>query len=116
MLIRPRTLKFIFLDPFARLIPITEPTTACELETGTSGKEGNPFETRKCFKPCEAKRNRTIELAKTTTKAVIGDSLKILEPTVSITFFEYVKTPIAMAIPPKRNNCCTEDNWIKFPI
>ena len=64
-----------------------------------------PSDTRIFFKPCEANRNSTVELASTTTKAEIGESLKILEPTVIITFLEYVNIPTAMAIPPKRKSC-----------
>ena len=87
-LILPKILKFRFFPPFARLIPITAPTTVCELETGTSGKEGNPLEIKRSFNSWDANRNKTIELESTTTKAVIGESLNIPEPTVIITFFE----------------------------
>ena len=49
-------------------IPMTAPTTACELETGTRGIAGKFIECKKLLIPCEANRNNTIEWANTTTK------------------------------------------------
>ena len=37
-------------------------------------------------------------------------------PTVSITFFEYVITPIAMDIPPNRNSCSVDEKLKIFII
>ena len=99
-LILPSIPKFIFLPPFAITIPITAPTTACELDTGTSGKEGRLIDSKNIFRSFEANTNSTIELAITTPSASIGDNLKILFPTVDITLFEYVKTPIEIATEP----------------
>lgn len=47
--------QLMLWPPLARPIPITAPITACELETGTSGKAGRPRESRNCSSPCEAK-------------------------------------------------------------
>ena len=42
-------------------MPITAPTTACELETGTRGIEGKFIDCKKLLIPCEANKNKTIE-------------------------------------------------------
>jgi len=97
--------KLIFLPPLANPIPITAPTTACELETGTKGKEGKPIFVNQIFKFSDANKNKTVELESTTIKAAIGDILYILLPTVIITCLEYVNTPTDIAIPPNKNNC-----------
>jgi len=86
--ILPSNLKLIFLPPLARPKPKTAPTTACELETGTSGKEGRFSITKKSFKVEDAKTKSVVELAKTTIKAPIGEISMMLDPTVSITLFE----------------------------
>ena len=83
-----RTPRLIFRPPFANPIPITAPTTAWELETGTRGKEGNPRLVSHIFKLSDANRNNTVELDKTTIKAAIGDILYMLFPTVIITRLE----------------------------
>ena len=49
------------LPPFNKPIPMTAPTTACELETGTSGIEGKFIDCKKLLIPCEANKNKTIE-------------------------------------------------------
>ena len=67
------------------------------------------IEVRKLQSPCDANKNNVIELAKTTTNAVTGESLNIPDPTVIITLLEYVKMPTAIAIPPTRNNCCIDE-------
>ena len=84
----PATDHFTSLPPFKSPTPITPPTIACELETGTKGKEGKFNEVKKLLIPCEANKNKTIECDKTTTKADKGDNLSKSAPTVNITFFE----------------------------
>ena len=69
-------------------IPMTAPTTACELETGTKGIAGRLMECKQLLIPCEANRNNTIEWAITTMKAAGGESLSKSLPMVNITFFE----------------------------
>ena len=76
------------LPPFNNPIPITPPTIAWELDTGTSGKVGKFKEIKKLLMPCDANRNKTMEWDKTTTKAEIGEILSKSFPTVNITFFE----------------------------
>ena len=76
------------LPPFKRPMPITPPTIACELETGTKGKGGKFNEIRKLLIPCEANKNKTMECDKTTTNADKGDSFNKSFPTVNITFLE----------------------------
>ena len=49
------------LPPFNKPIPITPPTTACELDTGTRGMEGKLIDCKKLLIPCEANKNKTIE-------------------------------------------------------
>ena len=81
-------LKLIFLPPLARPSPKTAPTTACELDTGTRGKEGKFIINKKSFKVEDANTKSVVELAKTTIKAPIGEISMMLDPTVSITLFE----------------------------
>ena len=57
----PAIFHFTSFPLFKRPIPITAPTIACELETGTSGIDGRLIEFKKLLMPCEAKRNKTIE-------------------------------------------------------
>ena len=61
------------------------PITAWLLLTGTSGNVGSPWLARKCSRPSEAKRNRVIDWARTTTSAATGDSRNSPPPTVCIT-------------------------------
>src|SRR5690554_278109 len=86
--ILPTFLKLIFLPPLARPSPRTAPTNACELDTGTKGKEGKLCATSQVFKLTEAKRKSTVELDNIAINAPTGDILKILFPTVIITFLE----------------------------
>ena len=44
----------------------------------------------------------------TTIKAATGDIFNKSLPTVNMTFVEYVKTPTAIAIPPKSKSCSFE--------
>jgi len=55
-------------------MPKIAPTTACELETGTSGIVGSPYLESKASSPCEAKRNKTIECEITATRADVDES------------------------------------------
>ena len=126
----PIFLTSMFLPPFANPIPIIAPTTACDCDTGTSGNAGRLLDVRKLYNPSDENTKRTSDVASTTMKALIGESLKILSPTVNMTLLEYVNTPMAIAIPPSRNNCCTPvnviplvieislkgDTWMKTPI
>ena len=84
----PATDHLISLPPFKKPIPITPPTIACELETGTKGKDGKFNEIRKLLIPCEANKNKTMECDKTTTNADKGDNFIKSFPTVNITFLE----------------------------
>ena len=101
----------ILFPPFKRPIPITAPTIAWELETGTRGKEGRPWDFSQLSRATEEKINNTKECDQTTTAAITGDRSKIPLPTVSITRLEKVKTPTAMAIPPSRKSC-----WAPFRV
>ena len=47
--------------PFRIPIPMTAPTIACELDTGTRGMEGRFMEFKKLLMPWEAKTNNTTE-------------------------------------------------------
>jgi len=69
-------------------MPTMAPTTACELDTGTSGIVGSPALASMCSSPSEANRNSTMEWEITTTQAATGESVIRLSPTVSMTFFE----------------------------
>ena len=84
----PATDHLTSFPPFKSPIPITPPTIACELETGTKGKAGKFKEIKKLLIPCDANKNKTIECDKTTTNADTGDSFSKSFPTVNITFFE----------------------------
>ena len=64
------------------------PTTACELETGTSGMVGRPREESQLSRPTEENRNSTSPWAMTTIRAEMGESWNSRDPTVSITRFE----------------------------
>ena len=79
---------FTSLPPFKRPMPITPPIIACELETGTKGKDGRLSEIRKLLIPCEANKNNTIECDRTTTKADRGGNLSKSVPAVNITLLE----------------------------
>ena len=80
------TPKFIALPPpLARPMPITAPTTAWELETGTRGIAGRPWVMRKRSRLSDANINKTRDSARTTTRALMGESLNISLPTVFIT-------------------------------
>ena len=74
--------------PFNKPIPITAPTTACELETGTSGIDGRFIDCKKLLIPCEANKNKTIECDITTINAATGDIFNKSFPTVNITLLE----------------------------
>ena len=74
--------------PFNKPIPMTAPTTAWELETGTSGMEGKFIDCKKLLIPWEANKNKTIEWEITTIKAATGDIFNKSLPTVNITLFE----------------------------
>ena len=76
------------LPPFNKPIPMTAPTTACELETGTSGIDGRFIDCKKLLIPWEANKNKTIEWEITTIKAATGDIFNKSFPTVNITLFE----------------------------
>ena len=82
------TRHWMDLPPRNRPMPRTAPTTACELETGTSGMVGSPETASRCSSPSEANRNSTIDWATTTTQAATGDSGMSSDPTVSITRLE----------------------------
>ena len=69
-------------------IPITAPTTACVLDTGTSGTVGRLCEIKKLNKDCDEKRNKTKAWDITTTNAINGDIFIIPLPMVFITFCE----------------------------
>ena len=69
-------------------MPMTAPTTACELDTGTSGMVGRSWLARKYSSPSEANRVSTMDCATTTTQAAIGDSGMIPPPTVIMTRLE----------------------------
>ena len=71
--------------PRTTLIPTIAPITACELETGTSGTAGRPWERSHCSSPLEAKRKSTSDSARTTIRAMMGVSLKSSLPTVAMT-------------------------------
>eukprot|EP00362_Geleiidae_sp_MMETSP1317_P002136 CAMPEP_0201283198 /NCGR_PEP_ID=MMETSP1317-20130820/7906_1 /ASSEMBLY_ACC=CAM_ASM_000770 /TAXON_ID=187299 /ORGANISM="Undescribed Undescribed, Strain Undescribed" /LENGTH=74 /DNA_ID=CAMNT_0047598619 /DNA_START=208 /DNA_END=429 /DNA_ORIENTATION=+ len=71
---------------------------AWELETGTRGIDGSPWDCKKDSRLWEEKRNSTIECDQTATKAATGDNSIIPEPTVIMTRFEYVNTPTAIAV------------------
>ena len=47
--------------PFRMPMPMTAPTIACELDTGTRGMEGRFMEFKKLLMPWEAKTNNTTE-------------------------------------------------------
>ncbi len=66
-------------------MPRTAPTTACELDTGTSGMVGKSRLKRNASRPREANRNSTIEWDMTTTQAATGDNGSSPPPTVSMT-------------------------------
>ena len=51
IVILPATDHFTSLPPFNKPIPITAPTTACELDTGTSGIEGRFIDCKKLLIP-----------------------------------------------------------------
>src|SRR6056300_1899163 len=74
--------------PFNKPIPITAPTTACELETGTSGIDGRFIDCKKLLIPCEANKYKTIECDITTINAATGDIFNKSFPTVNITLLE----------------------------
>lgn len=59
--IPPRTRQHIPRPPLIIAIPITAPTTACELDIGTKGIVGKLLEAKIASNPCDAKRNNTIE-------------------------------------------------------
>ena len=84
----PATDHLTSLPPFNRPIPITPPTIAWELETGTNGNEGKFIEVKKLLNPSEANKNKTIEWDKTMTKADNGEIFNKSLPTVYITFLE----------------------------
>ena len=52
---------FTSFPPFRIPMPMTAPTIAWELDTGTRGIEGRFIEFKKLLMPCEAKTNNTIE-------------------------------------------------------
>ena len=84
----PSTRQRIARPPFNSPMPSTAPTTAWELETGTSGMVGSPAPASIASSPSEANRNRTSEWATTTTQAATGESGRIRPPTVIMTRFE----------------------------
>ena len=71
--------------------------------------EGRFIDCKKALIPCDANKNKTIECDTTTINAATGDIFNKSLPTVYITFFEYVKTPTAIAKPPSKNNCSFEE-------
>ena len=78
---------FIFI-PFplcVKAIPITDPTIACELDTGTRGIEGKWCDNNQYSRFCDAKRKSTSEEDNTTINADSGVSLKIFVLTVFMT-------------------------------
>ena len=95
--------QLMLWPPLARPIPITAPITACELETGTSGKAGRPRESRNCSSPCEAKMKRTIDWEITTIQAATGVITIIFLPIVRMILWERVKMPTLTARLPIRN-------------
>ena len=84
----PATDHLTSLPPFKKPMPMTPPTIACELETGTNGIAGKFNEVKKLLIPCEANKNKTMECERTITNADKGESLSKSFPTVNITFFE----------------------------
>ena len=95
-------------------MPIMAPTTACELETGTNGIVGKPRFNKNVSRPRDANINKTIECAITAIKAVVAERLPSCDPTVSITFREYVNTPRPIDKPPNSKSCWAE-LIVKFP-
>ena len=95
-------------------MPIMAPTTACELETGTNGIVGKPRFNKNVSRPRDANINKTIECAITAIKAVVAERLPSCDPTVSITFREYVNTPRPIDKPPNNKSCWAE-LMVKFP-
>ena len=67
---------------------MTAPTTACELETGTSGMVGRSCAASRRSRSSEANANNTMECAITTTQAATADIGTMPLPTVNITRFE----------------------------
>ena len=59
--ILPAIDHFTSLPPFKSPMPITPPTMAWELETGTRGMEGKFMDVKKLLSPSEANKNKTIE-------------------------------------------------------
>ena len=74
--------------PFNKPIPMTAPTTAWELETGTKGIEGRFIDCKKLLIPWDANKNKTIEWEITTINAATGDIFNKSFPTVNITLLE----------------------------
>ncbi len=105
--IPPIILPLISLTPLTNPIPSTAPTTTCVLDTGTSGKGGNPNQIRKLENEADENKNSTKAWASTTTRAASGVRARIPRPTVCITLWLYVKMPTEMAIPPIRKRICT---------
>ena len=60
MAILPAISHCTSFPPLRIPIPMTAPTTACELETGTRGIAGKFMECKKLLIPCEA--NKTAQL------------------------------------------------------
>ena len=89
-------------------MPIMAPTTACELETGTNGIVGKPRFSKNVSRPRDANINNTIECAITAIKAVVAERLPSCDPTVSITFREYVNTPRPIDKPPNSKRALLE--------
>ena len=83
---RPKVDQRTQVPPFIIPMPMTAPITACELETGTRGKDGRPLLVKKCCNPCEANKNKTKDWETTTIQATRGDMDIRLFPTVLMTF------------------------------
>ena len=73
--ILPRTPRLRLRADLARPIPITAPTTACELEIGTIGIRGRCRILKIVLSSDEEKIKRTSDVDNTTRQAVIGESL-----------------------------------------
>ena len=55
----PRMPTWMFRPPFAMPMPMTAPMSACELDTGTSGIVGSPWDESHRSKPSDEKRKST---------------------------------------------------------